>query len=138
MDDRRLSLEALGLLIYFAWSPGDWTVSVGHLKTEHKIGRDKVLKLIKQLQEAGYITRQIVRNNDTKAYQQTQYHVFDTPIDTKEPRPENTDVDCDQNENMQGEGATTVFAGSGKAGSGKHDPVLKTDTNKKQSFTNPP
>ncbi|MBL4590615.1 MAG: hypothetical protein JKY96_01510 [Phycisphaerales bacterium] len=143
LDDRALSLEALGLLIYLLGRPADWSVSVTHLKTEHKIGRDKVLRLIKQLQDAGYITRHLVRNSDTKAYQQTQYHVFDTPKGTKEPRPENTDVDRDQNENIEAEGATTVFAGSGKAGdgkagSGKQGRILRTDSYKEQKDTNPP
>ena len=57
-----LSWEALGLLAYLASKPDDWEVSVSQRvnhskKSGRPCGRDKTYRILKELQEAGYVIK---------------------------------------------------------------------------------
>ena len=57
-----LSWEAIGLLAYLCSKPDDWEVSITQLtnqsrKSPSPSGRDKTYKILKELQEAGYVRK---------------------------------------------------------------------------------
>lgn len=56
-EDSRLSWAARGLLVFLLTKPDHWRVSVAHLVTQGNLGRDAVRGLLRELIEAGYITR---------------------------------------------------------------------------------
>ncbi len=67
-EDSRLSWAARGLLIYLLGKPDDWEVSVAHLtkqtaQTAKHSGRDAVLGLLAELEEAGYVSKQSKRSD---------------------------------------------------------------------------
>lgn len=55
--DENLSLEAAGLWARLLSKPDDWEVSVGHLRKSCGIGRDRVRRLLNELEKAGYLYR---------------------------------------------------------------------------------
>ena len=63
-----LSWEAIGMLAYLASKPDDWEVSVAQLVKHSKLsgypsGRDKTYRILKELQEAGYLQAENAREN---------------------------------------------------------------------------
>ena len=58
LKDKRLSWGAKGLLAYLISLPNDWKIIVEHLKTVSKDGRDSVNSKIKELMDAGYMSRE--------------------------------------------------------------------------------
>ena len=74
-----LSWEAIGLLAYLCSKPDNWRVSVTQLanhshKSVRPSGRDKTYRILKELQDAGYVKRVKSRNKDGK-YGQVEYLV---------------------------------------------------------------
>ncbi|WP_058639029.1 hypothetical protein [Pseudomonas parafulva] len=67
IEDKRLSWEARGMLIYLLSKKDNWEVKITDLKNQTKdclgvrSGRDKVYKLIKELRCAGYLWRDYSR-----------------------------------------------------------------------------
>jgi len=57
-----LSLEALGLISYLMSLPNDWIVYVSQLKKVFKVGKNKILSILKELSTAGYMHRYPVRD----------------------------------------------------------------------------
>ncbi|GLS27760.1 helix-turn-helix domain-containing protein [Marinibactrum halimedae] len=53
-NDERLSLDAMGLLIFLLTRPDNWEIQEAHLRKRFGIGRDKCRKLLGELVEAGY------------------------------------------------------------------------------------
>ncbi|MBN9459042.1 MAG: hypothetical protein J0I54_20610 [Bosea sp.] len=98
LDDERLSLAAMGLLAWLRSRPSDWSLSVEHLRGRFKVGRDKMHELVRELVEAGWITRERKRDEVTKAYCGIEYVVLDEAsppsagVSEAEPHPENQDV----------------------------------------------
>ena len=62
-EDDNLSLDARGLLVYLLAKPSDWRVRMADIQKRCKIGREKAYKLINALKDAGYLEREIVREN---------------------------------------------------------------------------
>ena len=62
LQDTSISLEARGLLTYLLSKPDTWTVVVTWLQTEMNVGREKLNRIIKELENAGYIETRIVRD----------------------------------------------------------------------------
>lgn len=54
---RGLSFFARGMLVYILSKPADWVVQEKDLMNEGNCGRDRVRKAVKELLEAGYLTR---------------------------------------------------------------------------------
>jgi len=88
-DDERLTFEARGVLLYLLAKPEGWQVQTSDLQRKGGIGRDKVLRIIGELEAAGYIVRERARG-EGGAFTGMNYEVHDTAL----PRPENTDVDA--------------------------------------------
>lgn len=90
-DDERLTFEARGVLLYLLAKPEGWQVQTSDLQRKGGIGRDKVLRIIGELETAGYIVRERARG-EGGAFAGMNYEVHDTAL----PRPENTDVAAPQ------------------------------------------
>ena len=57
-QDQRLSLEARGLYAMMMSLPDNWDYSVGGLATVAGCGKDKIRRLLDQLEEVGYLLRE--------------------------------------------------------------------------------
>lgn len=57
-QDQRLSLEARGLYVMMMSLPDDWVYSVGGLSTVAGCGKDKIRRLLGELEEVGYLLRE--------------------------------------------------------------------------------
>lgn len=95
-EDRRISWEALGLLVYLLGKPDNWQVSIAHLVSEKDgcefpSGRDKVYRLLNELQKAGYIVRSASRDEKGRATG-VDYHVHECPAPS-DPLPAQPDAD---------------------------------------------
>lgn len=91
-EDKRLSWGARGLLIFLLGKPDNWRVSISALINEttassKHAGRDAVYGLIRELIDAGYMTRKSGRGAAGE-FGQTDYVVTETP----EPRPAQPDT----------------------------------------------
>ncbi len=62
VEDSRLSYEALGLLTYLLSRPEDWEVHIDQLRARTKIGRDKLYRIVGELQDAGYMKHERERS----------------------------------------------------------------------------
>jgi len=56
-QDERLSFEARGLLWYLLSKPSDWKVVIGDLMKAGHCGRNRVYRILRELQTAGYLMR---------------------------------------------------------------------------------
>jgi hypothetical protein len=54
-QDERLSWEARGLLVYLLSLPLNWQIRVSHLKQQGGAGRDAVRRVLKELEQFGYV-----------------------------------------------------------------------------------
>jgi len=83
LQDTSISLEARGLLTYLLSKPDTWAVVVTWLQTEMNVGRVKMNRMVKELENAGYIQTRIIRE-DGKI---TQYEriVHESPTLISEP-----------------------------------------------------
>ncbi|AYF00434.1 hypothetical protein PY32053_00759 [Paracoccus yeei] len=61
MRDERISIEARGLLALLMTYADDWTFVVDHLQQVAGCGRDKMRGMLKELEAAGYVIRQVLR-----------------------------------------------------------------------------
>jgi hypothetical protein len=61
ITDRRLSMKALGLLVYMLSKPDNWEFSQESLGQWFSEGREAMRTVMKNLADAGYIKREIVR-----------------------------------------------------------------------------
>lgn len=82
-EDKRLSWAARGLLVFLLGKPDHWSVNVQALVNEtagsrKQTGRDGVYGLLKELIEAGYVTRQQERNS-AGVLGETHYVVSEVP-----------------------------------------------------------
>lgn len=77
LNDACLSFRAKGLHTYLMSKPDNWKVYIAHLEHESpKEGRDAIRSALKELEEAGYITRTRIQDSrgrmmgwDTKIYE---------------------------------------------------------------------
>lgn len=84
LRDKRLALDEKGLLCWFLSLPLDWQVIPAHVRKEHSIGRDKYYRMMKSLQQAGYV-RVIVERAEDGTIACVRYRVRAIPIRDGEP-----------------------------------------------------
>jgi hypothetical protein len=88
IEDRRLSWEALGLLVYLLSRPDDWTVNVRHLaRLGRGASRDKIYRILRELSAAGYAHERVIRQDDGR-YASREWLITDEPSgipDTAQP-----------------------------------------------------
>lgn len=62
IDDETLSFKALGLLVWLLSKPDNWSFNYRHIATTHMDGNASVMSGMRELEEAGYVQRDKVRN----------------------------------------------------------------------------
>ncbi|MDY7587524.1 hypothetical protein [Vibrio cholerae] len=76
--DSRLTLDALGLLVKLISRPSTWEVRPHQLQKECGIGRDRLRRILSELESHGYLVRSKCRNPDgtwdwiSEVYQEAQ------------------------------------------------------------------
>lgn len=75
--DQNLSWEARGVLSYLLSKPDDWCVALPDLIKQGNAGRDKIRKIIKELEAMGYIRRQRLRHDNGQFYWRSE--VYECP-----------------------------------------------------------
>lgn len=96
LQDSNLSLEALGLLVYLLSMPEDWVVQHSQIQKHFNIGRDKRKRVMKELEEAGYLVRKQPRD-EAGLFENYDYSVFDDP---QSPATENPSTDNRSTDNQ--------------------------------------
>ena len=96
-----LSYRAIGLLSFLLSKPDNWEVSVSHLvntvkETANPTGRDAVYSIIKELEEKGFILREMKRKLGKMAG--IDYVVYDTP---QTPKPDTVEPLTDLPETVE-------------------------------------
>ena len=81
INDGRLAAEHLGLIVYLLSKPNDWVVRVTDLRKRFDYGRDKVYRILAQLEQYGYISKEQVKVDGKFA--ETRYTVSDSPCTEK-------------------------------------------------------
>lgn len=77
LEDYRLSWAARGMLAYLLTKPPHWEVRVKQLQREGPTGRDGVYAILRELENAGYIEREEIR--DSGKIKGIAYVVKETP-----------------------------------------------------------
>lgn len=85
LRDENLSFRARGVLACILSRPDNWNTTADNLARESKEGRNAILTVLKELEDAGYMTRKKYRND--KGQWLWESFVFDTP-QTKNYNPE--------------------------------------------------
>lgn len=57
LQDRLLSLDTRGLAAWLATRPPGWQISVAFLRREHDLGEERWQRIARELESAGYLTR---------------------------------------------------------------------------------
>ena len=81
-ENQELSWEARGLLAYLLTKPDNWMVRVNDLINNGPAGRDKVRRMLRELQAAGHVVRKRVQDPETKRFDWLS-EVYEKPIDVK-------------------------------------------------------
>lgn len=79
--DTRLSLKARGLLILMLSLPDNWEFSIAGLSTTSGEGKDSIRNGVKELESAGYLTRQRKHLPNGKLAEM-EYTIYEEPIET--------------------------------------------------------
>lgn len=85
-QDERLSFEARGLLAYLLSKPDDWQLIIADLMRAGGCGRDKVRKILAQLEEQKYLEKRQVKD-EKGLFSHTEYWVYERPL-TENPSTE--------------------------------------------------
>ncbi|MFG6081568.1 hypothetical protein ACEUZ9_002192 [Paracoccus litorisediminis] len=78
MRDKRISIEARGLLALLMTYADDWTFVVEHLQSVAGVGRDKMRGMLKELEAAGYVVREVLRGDGGRLVG-TEWMILDGP-----------------------------------------------------------
>lgn len=79
--DARLSLKARGLLILMLSLPDNWEFSIAGLSKTAGEGKDSIRNGVKELEEAGYLTRKRKHLPNGKLAEM-EYTIYEEPIET--------------------------------------------------------
>ena len=89
INDENLTSDALAVLVYLLSKPNDWQVRPTNLRNRFGWGKDKVYRILANLEQLGYMRRESARNDGQFA--ETRYFVMDSPCphfpDTGKPDP---------------------------------------------------
>ena len=95
--DKNLSLKARGLLVTMLSLPENWNYTIEGLTVILKDGKDSIRSALKELEEAGYLVRNRIRN-DKGQLTETEYNVYERSVKNPEnkgfqPKSENPTLD---------------------------------------------
>ena len=100
INDENLTSDALAVLVYLLSKPNDWQVRPTNLRNRFGWGKDKVYRILANLEQLGYMRRESARNEGQFA--ETRYFVMDSPCphfpDTGKPDPVFEDTYKEQKE----------------------------------------
>lgn len=80
MRDQHISIAARGLLALLMTYSDDWNFVCEHLQDVACVGRDKLRGLLKELETAGYVTREVLRGDGGRLLG-TEWMILDCPED---------------------------------------------------------
>ncbi|MGN0779139.1 MAG: hypothetical protein ACI4MJ_08340 [Aristaeellaceae bacterium] len=86
LRDRCLSLKAKGLLSVMFSLPRDWDCTITGLAYISKEGISAIRAIIKELEAAGYITRERIRN-EAGRLKDMKYTIHETPVNREPEEP---------------------------------------------------
>lgn len=101
-QDKRLSLEARGLMAYLLSKPDDWEISPADIQREGGWGRDKTRRVINELKEHGYLVAEQTRTkeaNGKEVYGPNEYFLVENPQMTDFQSTENQSTESQSTEN---------------------------------------
>lgn len=91
LQDMRLSMRALGLLVRLLSRPDNWETNSESLAREFGCGREQMRTVLGELREAGYIA--LVKSQDSKGQWSSRWFIYDEPNSNQpeygKPTPEN-------------------------------------------------
>lgn len=93
-QDARLTFEARGVLFYLLSKPDHWEVSVTDLMREGRCGRDRIKRIIIELEALGYLKRAQIQGDDGK-FGCNEYTIYERP----QPLTEKPSTDKPSTEN---------------------------------------
>lgn len=82
LQNSKLSWAAKGMLVYLLHLPDGWQINVADLWNRSKNGRDATAAIIKELIQAGYVTRTKVKG-EKNLFKGYDYTVTDEPVNGK-------------------------------------------------------
>ena len=88
--DPELSFKAKVLMSYMLSRPDNWDFTIEGLTHQNKEGTDAIARIIRELEERGYITRCRVRNQAGK-FTDMEYIILEYPL--KKATTERTDTE---------------------------------------------
>ena len=77
LRNKDLSAEALGLLCYLLSHKPEWTTTGKHLSHHFKVGSQKMTRLTKELEQAGYLRRRWYPDPNNSKYTRPDWDVTD-------------------------------------------------------------
>jgi hypothetical protein len=77
-QDVALSFEARGVMWYLLSKPGNWQISKAQLMKEGGCGRDKMHRILKELQDTGYLQSDQTRQDEGK-FGASEYVLYECP-----------------------------------------------------------
>jgi hypothetical protein len=112
--DKKLSYKARGIHHLLLSYPDDWIVNTAHLVNgSDEDGRDAVRSGLQELERAGYLVRNQLRNSNGQ-FAKTTYTVYEFPLAEEAEKPDR--------ENPQ-----TACQCGGRTADGFSDPILNTE-----------
>lgn len=77
--DDSLSWRAKGVMTYLLSLPEDWEISMAEIQRHGTEGRDAFRKIIKELEEHGYLKRMKLKSGEGR-FTGIKYHIIENPI----------------------------------------------------------
>ena len=105
LRDKALSLKSKGLLSMMLSLPEDWNYTTRGIAKICKEGTDSIGTALKELERAGYIVRNRLRDSKGKIVD-VEYVIYETPHppDTGQPCEDEPDTACPDSENPEMDG----------------------------------
>jgi hypothetical protein len=124
-NETGLSWEARGLLAYLLSKPDDWKTRNKDLENQGPAGREKIARMLKELQEFGYMNRE--RHQDEEGKFRWETCIYENPTLNPEHSLENKET---EGETIHG------FTVNGSTVNGKPVYILKHDVLKHEEDQN--
>lgn len=99
-QDKTISFELIGLIAYLSSLPNNWEINAGDIMRTG-CGRNKAYKMLKELQELGYLHKVKIRNDDG-TFKSIDYLFYALREENTEynPLPQNQDTDNQDTDNQ--------------------------------------
>jgi hypothetical protein len=97
-QDETLSAEAVGVMAYLLSKPDDWEAQLTDIERRFKIGREKRQRIVRELEDAGYMERIETRENGKFDY---TIIVHETPLPSHKRTKETTRATTEKPQNQE-------------------------------------